>query len=140
MRLLFTAHSPTASVQQVFSRNDYVKDIKIKSLHFADSFLNVNSLVEEVAEKIFKLGKVARIITGLLAVGTFLSIFAPIAYSAWIDSSGSKIMFSRLEQRVQELEEADKKREKYEEQDIAEQRAKVLAFEAKVRPARQGKD
>ncbi len=114
MRLIFTEHTPSTSVAPLpIPRDQYVKDIQVKSLDFADSFLNVNSLVDEVAKEIFKLGKITRAfaIAGLLA--TLLSIFGPIAFSAWIDGMASRAIVSKLEQRVEQLEEVARRHDSH---------------------------
>lgn len=112
MRLVFTKHTAAvpSTPPQPIPLAQYITEIKAKSIIFADSFLNMNALVEEVSKEIFKLGKIARYFAVAGLIATFLSIFAPIAYSAWMDGVANRVAFGKLEHRIELIEEAEKKR------------------------------
>ncbi len=142
MRLVFNKHSAAVIMipPPACPRERYVKEIMIKSLNFADSFLNMNSLVEEVAKEIFKLGKIARFFAWLGLAATFLSIFLPIAYSVMVDSGASKVAIGKLESRVEQLERLEQKgKENRQDNPPAESGAATSTAGKLAKPNKEGK-
>lgn len=114
MRLVFIEHTPVISTPpQPFPRDQYVREIKLKSLLFADSFLNMNALVKEVSKQIFTPRSIAQYLAVFGLLLAFLAIFVPIAYSVLTDSIAGKLLVGKLEHRVEQLEDTEKKREKH---------------------------
>lgn len=104
MRLMFFKHKPTQPSIVAVSRGEYVKKMKKNSRDFSDSFLNMTSLVDEVAGKIFSLPKVVVVAAWVAVLVAVLAIFVPILFSVWMGVNDDKISIARLQQRIEQLE------------------------------------
>lgn len=104
MRLMFFGHTPTQPTLVPETRDEYVKKIKKNSRDFSNSFLNMNSLVDDVARKIFNAPKIAVVATWAGVLIAVLAIFVPIAVSVWTGVYDDRIAVAKLQQRVEQLE------------------------------------
>ena len=103
-RVIIFQHKQTGAEPNVHEKFAYLADIRDKSRHFSATFLNTHSLVDEVAQSIFKLPKIGIWIALAALLVTILSIFAPIAFQVWNDQKSAGANIKVLEQRVESLE------------------------------------
>ncbi|MFS2020534.1 dCTP deaminase domain-containing protein [Massilia sp. CT11-108] len=110
MRLMFFEHLPTQATLIPETRDEYVKKIKKNSRNLSDSFLNMNSLVDDVARKIFNAPKIAVVATWAGVLIAVLAIFVPMAVSVWTGVYDDRIAVAKLQQRVEQLEKEQSSR------------------------------
>lgn len=110
-RVMTFRHKRTTCEKVVKPRDVYLREIQEKSTNFAPTFLDTESLVEDVAEQVFRFPKIGVIVgwAGLgIAVGSLflaiLAIFAPMAVNVFADHRSEAVEHRRLEQRIDELE------------------------------------
>jgi deoxycytidine triphosphate deaminase len=110
-RVMVFQHNQTAPDPKVKPRDIYIREIQDKSTNFAPTFLDTESLVDEVAEQVFKFPRIGVIVgwagLGIALAGLFLTIlaiFAPMAVTVFSDHRSEAVEHQRLEQRVDELQ------------------------------------
>jgi hypothetical protein len=110
-RVMVFQHKETAPDTKIKPRDVYLREIQDKSTNFAPTFLDTESLVEDVAEQVFKFPKIG-VIVGWAGLGialaslflAILAIFAPIALDVFADHRSESVERKILEQRIEELQ------------------------------------
>lgn len=110
MRLMFFKHQPIVPSLTPPSRSDYEKQVKKNSRSFSQSFLSMDSLVDDVARKIFSLPKIGVVAAWAGIIIAVLSIFVPIAISVWTSFAEHKAAIAVLEERLSHLEKGLEKK------------------------------
>lgn len=82
----------------------YVEDISERSRLFTPTFLDTQSLVGEVSQKIFRLPGWAIGIGFAAIILTMIAIFAPVALSVYSDHKSETAQFYAIEKRLEKLE------------------------------------
>lgn len=104
-RVLFLTHDRTSFTRTVKSAQEYLNEIVERSRHFSDTFLQMGSLTEDVAQHIFKLPKWA-VAIGWAGLGIALAaLLIPMGISIWADAVSDPIDVEGLEKRLADLEE-----------------------------------
>jgi hypothetical protein len=113
-RVMVFDHKATAYDAVVKPRDVYLAEIQEKSTRFSNTFLDVNSLVDDVAGKVFSFPKLGVRIgwagLGIALAAIFVAIaaiFVPVAIEAWHDFRTDESARAQLEQRIDRLEKAE---------------------------------
>jgi hypothetical protein len=93
-RVLFLTHKDTNSVQQGGSSGAYIERIKTNTRHFSNTFLTMDSLIVEVAEKVLGFPRWGVRIGLIAIIVAVISILAPMAFTM---ISQNYVMPSRVE-------------------------------------------
>jgi deoxycytidine triphosphate deaminase len=93
-RVLFLTHKDTKQAPQGESSNAYIERIKINTRHFSDTFLTMDSLIVEVAEKVLGFPRWGVRIGLIAIIIAVVSILSPMAYTM---ISQNYVMPSRVE-------------------------------------------
>jgi deoxycytidine triphosphate deaminase len=128
LRLVFLDHGGTQAPTITRLRDDYVRHAELKSYAFADSFLSIDEVANEVTKKIFTGSNIGIWLTALGVLLALISIFAPIAFTVYGSASDTKGEIARLQQRVDELEGDSKKRDNAD-KEIVRDRERLKALE-----------
>ncbi len=111
MRLMFFEHKVTSPTIVPVSRSNYEKQVKKNSRNFSQTFLGMDSLVDDVARKIFSMPKIGVVATWVGLFLAVLAIFVPILFSVWgnidKDRENIAVLQGRLEQIEKEVEKND---------------------------------
>ncbi|RKT24454.1 dUTPase-like protein [Paraburkholderia sp. RAU2J] len=103
-RILFHKHNAaTTAPRNPATRAEYVNGICEKSLKFSETFLNMKSLVDEVADKVLAFPKWANIIAILALTVTIAAIFVPICIQVWTEHRSANERITKLEADVDGL-------------------------------------
>jgi deoxycytidine triphosphate deaminase len=107
-RVLFHGHdAATTAPQTPANRAAYVNGICEKSLKFSETFLNMKSLVDEVADKVLAFPKWANIIAIVALSVTIAAIFVPICIQVWTEHRSAAERITKLEAEVDSLKNDD---------------------------------
>lgn len=106
LRIMFNSHSPVAIKADARTMAAYKQEIAIKSRLFSNTFLNMDSLVSEVTEKIFSLPKIVVKLTAFAILLAILAVFAPIAYSVYVDYNIGATKIEALQKQLDDLKAA----------------------------------
>lgn len=102
--LVMSHHTPTVREPRTEERMKYTGDVVSRSRRFADTFLDMRSLVDDVAREVFmlpKLGVAIGVSALLLAVA---AITIPMGYYIYADQSKATAKTLELERRLDQLE------------------------------------
>lgn len=105
LRVLFFTGQTTSAASIVKDREAYIREMTGKSRGFSETFLNMSSLVHDVAKEVLRLPKWAYVLTIAAIFISIISIFAPIAYTVWSDHLKNQVAVTLLEQKLQTLED-----------------------------------
>lgn len=100
LRIMFHRHAKVQCVPVAKSKETYKKEILAKSKIYSSTFLNMDSLVPEVAQKVLSMPKWVSFLTILGLVLAVLAIFAPISWSVFSDYRSGQERIARLESEV----------------------------------------
>lgn len=103
-RVMVFTHDATGVDPVAKSRSIYLSEIQDRSRMFAATFLDTDSLVDEVALAVFKFPKWAIWLGWAGFWIAVISIFAPMAASVFLDHRKEASEHAVLEQRIQQLE------------------------------------
>lgn len=103
-RVMVFSNANTACKRVRKEKLAYLDEIREKSRLFSTTFLDMHSLVDEVAQSVFKLPKLAVGIGFAGLMVALAAIFAPIAFDVWKDKRAAVMKVEALEQRVEKLE------------------------------------
>lgn len=109
LRLMFFEHKTTVPSTTPDPRRDYEKKVKWNSRHFSKSFLSMDSLVDDVARKIFSLPKLGVVGTWAGLIIAVLAIFVPITLSAWASFEDDKKNIAVLAERLDQIKQKAEK-------------------------------
>lgn len=93
-RVIFLTHVSTATSQPISNDNVYIERIKTNTRLFSSTFLTMDSLVIEIAEKVLGLPRWA---VRLAFVAIWISIFSIILPISWTIVSQNYVMPSRVD-------------------------------------------
>jgi dUTPase len=102
--LFFDCDSVSASTTGPNSREAYLADIAKKSRGFSETFLNMSSLVDEISNKMFHVGRTGAFFAKWGLIVALLAIFCPIAYNLVADGIKRQLAFSDLQRRTEAVE------------------------------------
>ncbi|MBZ9769428.1 hypothetical protein LB526_21950 [Mesorhizobium sp. CA6] len=106
LRIMFHTHKKVTAPPVVRDMATYKREITTKSRMFSNTFLNMDSLVSEVSEKIFSLPRLAVILTLFGILLALLAIFTPIAYSVYFDYEMGSAKVEALQKQLDDLKAA----------------------------------
>lgn len=111
LRLMFHSHPAETNHRVEKTMDDYKKEIAIKSKLYSSTFLDIESLVPEVAEKVYgmpkslynfsMLGILIAISAIFVAVG---AIFVPVAIDVWSDYRVGSYKIETFQEELDHLE------------------------------------
>ncbi|MBS0995913.1 dCTP deaminase domain-containing protein [Gluconobacter cerinus] len=105
LRVLFFDHGKTNPKTSITDKIAYNSIIRDKSSLFSNTFLNTESLVSEVADKVLGFPKWGVRIGVLAFILSFLSIFAPIAINVWTNYSDIRNKYDELSLEIKNINE-----------------------------------
>lgn len=112
LRLLFHEHHPTGASNITKSQDDYIKEIELRSKLFSSTFLDMESLADDVEKRIFAVPKWAIYLTFAAIVFGALAIFLPIAWEFWSGYEKNNAQLAAeldvLKEQVKSLQEEKK--------------------------------
>ncbi|MDO9014730.1 MAG: hypothetical protein Q7U84_08150 [Polynucleobacter sp.] len=112
LRLLFHKHADTDACEVKKSQPDYIKDIRVRSNLFSDTFLDMGSLADDVAKKIFALPKLVVVLTFIGLIIAVMALFVPIAWDVWSKYEKNNAQLTAeldvLKEQVKSLQEEKK--------------------------------
>lgn len=135
LRLVFLQHNGTQAPTITKLRDDYVKHAELRSYSFADSFLSIDKVADEVKKKIFTGPNLGIGLTVLGLLLAFLAIFAPIAYTIYCNGADAKAEIAKLQQRVDGLETDEKKRDETD-KEMSHDRERITVLEIEQKNTR----
>jgi len=103
-RLLFLSHKATQPQPLIRTMAQYTNDIEDHTTSYSETFLTIDTLVPEIADKIFGLPRIAFTFGVAALILAALAIFAPIAWTVYSDSKSNSVKIEALEKRVEALE------------------------------------
>lgn len=104
LRLMFHGHEKVSAKPVVRDMMGYKKEILSKSRNFSSTFLNMESLIPEVSEKVFSMPKWAYYLTLVGLIIGAAAIFTPITLSVLTDYRLEAQRMIALENRISMLE------------------------------------
>lgn len=125
LRLMFHEHQPVDVNWVTRSKSDYIQETLMHSRNFSHTFLNMDSLVKEVADEIFSAPRWALWIGLIAIVVSVLAIFAPVAFSVWTDFNQHRQRLVQVEKEVDTLETLRT------DDDLADLKRRIEALEAR---------
>ena len=102
-RILFHPHAHSNAVPVVKGVVEYEATISDKSRNFSQTFLDMDSLADDISNKILKLPKWAIIFTILALVLSILAITLPIGFSVWTDYKLSSAKMDMLQKQLDDI-------------------------------------
>lgn len=103
LRLMFHRHERTQATPVVKTMSLYKKEISQKSKMYSATFLNMESLVPEVAHQVLSMPRWVSFLTIVGLVVAAVAIFAPIAWSVFSDHAASGAQIKLLDDQIGEL-------------------------------------
>lgn len=103
LRLMFHAHQTVDMKWTTRTKSEYIQETLMHSRNFSHTFLNMDSLVKEVADEIFSAPRWALWIGLIAIVVSVLAIFAPVAFSVWTDFNQHRERLIQIEKEVDAL-------------------------------------
>lgn len=104
-RLLFIRHSSVSPTSQAYSQEEYTKIVLDQVARYSETFLNFDTLVPEIADRMFHLRRPGWVLflTLTAVLLAFLAIFVPIAVTVWGNDGVQQARLLSLETQVQRL-------------------------------------
>jgi deoxycytidine triphosphate deaminase len=115
-RILFLKHNPSELITytpNIKDRSDYINEITLRSHSFSETFLNMTTLVKEVADKVLGLPNWLLLFTKVALGISFFALLIPIVFSFWNNGRETQVKLGILEKRIAAMEEEKKKSEAY---------------------------
>lgn len=103
LRIMFHRHETVRCNPVVKNKDIYKREILAKSKMYSSTFLNMESLVPEVAQKVLSMPRWLSALTIIGLILAVLAIFAPISWSVFSDYRSGQERISRLESEVSAL-------------------------------------
>lgn len=103
LRLIFHTHNSVKCTRKIKDREEYKKEIILRSRSFAESFLDLHSLSRDVEKNIWASINWTLYVSVFAVVIALIAIFVPISYSVYTDYYTGPLKIDMLQRQIDDL-------------------------------------